>query len=118
MPIIDPRDFERPVLPERILAAFVGRLYLSLPELAELLEMDKRTLLAQIAEVDGLPWRQKGPSIVKPRRVFTLADVAMIWKQGEKECRNRNYQASGSRVRMPTPNGATVLKLRKGRSRD
>jgi hypothetical protein len=97
MPIIDPKDFERPLLPDVILAAFQGRVYLSLPELAALLEMDKRTLLAQIAKVDGLPFRQKGASTQRPRRVFSLADVELIWKQGERGC--QNYPANTSRGR-------------------
>lgn len=117
MPIIDPRDYERPVLPEAILAAFQGRLYLSLPELAKLLEMDKRTLLATIRNVEGLPWRQKGPSAKKPRRVFTLGDVELIWQQGEKQCQNQRLPASASPDQGRAMNGATVLKLENNRSR-
>jgi hypothetical protein len=72
MPIIDPNDFLRPVLPEWILVAFQGRLYLSLPELARLLEMDKRTLLAQIKTVEG--FRRSGAT-----RHLTVRGSRCLW---------------------------------------
>lgn len=76
---INPVAVENLALPDVILAAFRERPYISFGELAKLLVMNRRTLQGHIDRVKALPWRQKGSGSTKPRRVFTLSDVAVLF---------------------------------------
>ena len=79
MPINDPKRRPRVEnLPQRIREAFRDRATIPLPELAGLMQMDKKTLSTQV-KVRRLPYRQKGVGRKKPRRVFTIDDAAAVW---------------------------------------
>src|SRR5262249_32617026 len=60
--------------------AFEGRPYLPAPQVARLLEMDDQTLRRHVRAGD-ITWRQKGLGAKRPRRVFTLSDIADFFKK-------------------------------------
>jgi hypothetical protein len=62
-------------LPETVRTAFAERTLLGAPEVARLLEIDPKTLRRHIANGD-ISFRVKGFGRVKPRRVFTITDIA------------------------------------------
>ena len=109
MPIIDPRDFARPALPEIITAAFEGRIYLEFPELVALLETNKVSLRVFINGIDKLPWRQKGLGRKKPHRVFTLSDVEVIWQAMQRGNSCQTLPENTSPDRQPPRTGHIVL---------
>lgn len=61
--------------PETVRAAFANRTMLSLPEVAKLLEMDRRTLRNQIVNGE-ITARLKGAGQTRRRWAFTITDVA------------------------------------------
>lgn len=71
-------------LPEAILDAFRDRAALDAAETAALLHMDPKTLLGHVR--DGtIPWHQKGAGTKRPRRVFTLGDVAAYFQRSQRD---------------------------------
>lgn len=65
-------------LPETIIEAFRCRPLMPFPELVALLGVDRTTLRGHIDDGD-LPCRQKGRGRRRPRRVFTVNDVAALF---------------------------------------
>ena len=70
-------------VPEAVRKAFEGRPYLTPRELAPLLGVNVVTLRRHTNAGD-IPWRQIGMGTASPRRVYTLADVRVFWRQQKR----------------------------------
>jgi hypothetical protein len=98
-------------LPNTVLAAFAKRTMLTATEVARLLEMDPDTLRYHVrnGEITG---RIKGAGKVKPRWVFTIADVARYLRSTQTvrmrdddrleylRALSAQYPSRGSKVKM------------------
>ena len=71
-------------IPHSISEAFRARPFIPFLELAALLGMNKTTLRNHIRAGD-LPWRQKGLGTKAPRKVFALADVAVLLRNMQRK---------------------------------
>jgi len=77
MPIMNPKP-RLDDLPEHVRAAFANTGLLSLPKVAKLIGLHPQTLTA-LAVAGKVSWRQKGLGASRPRRAFTVDDVARLW---------------------------------------
>jgi hypothetical protein len=89
-------------MPEAIVEAFRRKPLMPFLELAALLRVNRTTLRDHVNAGD-LPWRQKGLGTKAPRRVFTLADVAELFRnlrrkseRGQDKCQDQNDRSQSS----------------------
>jgi len=86
---------EASALPEAIREAFRGHVFLSLPRVARLLEMDQDQLREHV-RAGHVVARSKGLGRNRPRLVFTLVDVATLWAHMRQD---RPLPRGGGRAR-------------------
>ena len=91
-------------MPEAIVEAFRRKPLMPFLELAALLRVNRTTLRDHVNAGD-LPWRQKGLGTKAPRRVFTLADVAELFRNlrrksetGQVRCQDHQSAETGAAI--------------------
>ena len=67
-------------LPERVRAAYKGKNWLSLTQLANAFGISRRTMDKHV-ENGTLPWHRFGAGEERIRRAFTLADAELFWRR-------------------------------------
>ncbi len=106
-------------VPETIRQAFAGHPYLSTPKVARALEIDGGTLRKHTAAGD-ITCHYKGLGIRRPRRVYTLADVAgFLRKMRSEQCASGNVQvqnANRDRRSIGATSSSTVVALTRART--
>lgn len=91
-------------IPAPVLAAFESAPHLSIPQLAKVARMDKKTL-ARHRKAGNLPVHIKGTGLERRHYVCTLNDVAEFYRRTGEAC-----QSSGSETR-PISNTTSVSKV-------
>jgi len=67
-------------LPPRVLKAFEDKYYLTLPKLCDAMEVSHLTVRAYV-DRGMLPFRVVGVGTKRMHRLFTLADVKVLWRR-------------------------------------
>lgn len=75
------------LVPPHVLAAFEGHAHLTMPTLAKVLEMDRKTLDGH-RKAYNLPVHIKGTGLERRHYVCTLADVAEFYRKTNPELRD------------------------------
>ena len=108
-------------VPDKVVAAFAGRAGLSLAELAAAMEMDQKTLRGHV-QAGEITYIRKGTGTKRPRRIFTLADVAGFYAaMRRRECPStgparrtaRSRRRSGTTTSSETVVDFTALRERR-----
>lgn len=92
-------------IPPHVLAAFEGEPHLTMPALAKVLKMDRKTL-DRHREAQNLPVHIKGTGLERRHYVCTLADVAEFYRRTGAACQ---YSASKTRLITSTTSRSNVI---------